>query len=290
LPSSFGVRLGKTFEKYGQLCVGIDPHAELLSSWGLSDSPEGLREFAFTTLSAVAGRVGIIKPQVSFFERHGSAGYKVLEDLCVAARDAGLLVILDAKRGDIGTTMQAYFDAWLGKAAPFVCDALTVSPFLGFDSMLDIYSQAAERGKGIIVLCATSNPEGASLQQAIMANGLTVSANIWQSLRKINEVTQTPGEQLGSFGAVIGATLRLKQFGLQEIETNPLKAVTNNFILAPGFGAQGARLNMLDRLFGEASPSVIASVSRSVLSAGASAIDEAIDAHLTELSDAVESR
>jgi len=290
LPNSFGVRLGKTFDKFGQLCVGIDPHAELLEAWGLADSPEGLRQFAFAALSAATGRVGIIKPQVSFFERHGSVGFKVLEDLCAAARDAGLLVILDAKRGDIGTTMQAYFDAWLGKSAPFVSDALTVSPYLGFDSMLDIYSQAAERGKGIIALCATSNPEGATLQQAVMADGQSVAASIWTSLDKINEVTQTPGEHLGSFGAVIGATLRLKQFGLEAIEANPLKASANTFILAPGFGAQGARLNMLDRLFGEASPSVIASVSRSVLSAGPSAIDEAIDAHNAELRDAVESR
>ena len=290
MPNSFGVRLGKTFEKFGQLCVGIDPHAELLDAWGLADSPEGLRQFAFAALGAATGRVGIIKPQVSFFERHGSAGFKVLEDLCAAARDAGMLVILDAKRGDIGTTMQAYFDAWLGKSAPFVSDALTVSPYLGFDSMLDIYSQAAERGKGIIVLCATSNPEGAALQQAEMADGQSVAASIWKSLDKINEVTQTPGEHLGSFGAVIGATLRLKQFGLEAIERNPLKASANTFILAPGFGAQGAQLNMLDRLFGEASPSVIASVSRSVLSAGLSAIDEAIDAHNAELRDAVESR
>lgn len=288
MPSSFGVRLGQTFEKHGQLCVGIDPHANLLEDWGLNDSPEGLRQFAFTALNAAIGRVGIIKPQVSFFERHGSAGFKVLEDLCVAAQNAGLLVILDAKRGDIGTTMQAYFDAWLGKAAPFVSDALTVSPYLGFDSMLDIYSQAAERGKGIIVLCATSNPEGAALQQAVMADGQTIAANIWQSLGKVNEVTQTPGEHLGSFGAVIGATLRLKQFGLGSLDTTALKHAANTFILAPGFGAQGARLGMLDKLFGTAAPTVIASVSRSVLGAGPMAIDEAIDAHVAELSDSFE--
>ncbi len=288
MPSSFGVRLGQTFEKHGQLCVGIDPHANLLEDWGLNDSPEGLRQFAFTALNAAIGRVGIIKPQVSFFERHGSAGFKVLEDLCVAAQNAGLLVILDAKRGDIGSTMQAYFDAWLGKAAPFFSDALTVSPYLGFDSMLDIYSQAAERGKGIIVLCATSNPEGAALQQAVMADGQTIAANIWQSLGKVNEVTQTPGEHLGSFGAVIGATLRLKQFGLGSLDTTALKHAANTFILAPGFGAQGARLGMLDKLFGTAAPTVIASVSRSVLGAGPMAIDEAIDAHVAELSDSFE--
>jgi len=286
LPSSFGVRLGQTFEKYGQLCVGVDPHASLLESWGLNDSAEGLREFAFTVLSAAQGRVGIIKPQVSFFERHGSAGFKVLEDLCQKASEADLLVILDAKRGDIGTTMDAYFDAWLGKAAPFVSDALTVSPYLGFDSLRDVYAGAAERGKGVIVLCATSNPEGAGLQKAKMDDGQSVAANIWRSLGQLNEVTQAPGEKLGSFGAVVGATLRLGQFGLSEITSEPLKHRSNTPILAPGFGAQGARLSDLDRLFGEAAGSVIASVSRSILTAGPLDIDESISAHIAELASA----
>jgi len=195
LPTSFGIKLGQTFAKYGQLCVGIDPHASLLEDWGLPDSAAGLREFAFTALSAADGRVGIIKPQVSFFERHGAEGFKVLEDVCVRANELGLLTILDAKRGDIGTTMDAYFDAWLGKSAPFVSDALTVSPYLGFDSMRDLYARAAERGKGMIVLCATSNPEGAALQQAVMSNGKSVAANIWQSLGELNEITQSPGEK-----------------------------------------------------------------------------------------------
>ena len=280
------MRLGQTFEKYGQLCVGIDPHASLLEAWGLPDSPEGLRQFAFTALSAAEGRVGIIKPQVSFFERHGSAGFQVLEDLCSKASETDLLVILDAKRGDIGTTMDAYFDAWLGKSAPFVSDALTVSPYLGFESMRDIYAGASERGKGVFVLCATSNPEGATLQQALMQDGNTVAANVWHSLGELNAVTQAPGEKLGSFGAVIGATLRLGKFGLGDLTSKPLKSFSNTPILAPGFGVQGARLSDLDRLFGEASGSVIASVSRSVLAAGPLDLDESISAHIAELASA----
>ncbi|MEY4367094.1 MAG: hypothetical protein RLZ28_509 [Actinomycetota bacterium] len=266
--------------------MGIDPHAELLEAWGLADSAEGLRKFAFTALSAAQGRVGIIKPQVSFFERHGSVGFKVLEDLCLAASETDLLVILDAKRGDIGTTMDAYFDAWLGKSAPFISDGLTVSPYLGFDSMRDVYAGAAERGKGVFVLCATSNPEGANLQQAKMADEKTVAANLWRSLSELNSVTQAPGEKLGSFGAVIGATLRLGKFGLSDITTQPLKPLSNTPILAPGFGAQGARLADLDRLFGEASGSVIATVSRSVLSAGPNDLDESIQKHVQELASA----
>ena len=114
MPTSFGVKLSDSFAKYGQLCVGIDPHAVLLSDWGLNDDIQGLESFANSVLDSAVGRVGIIKPQVSFFERHGSRGFAVLEKLAERASQTDLLVIMDAKRGDIGTTMDAYFDAWLG--------------------------------------------------------------------------------------------------------------------------------------------------------------------------------
>jgi orotidine-5'-phosphate decarboxylase len=152
--------------------------------------------------------------------------------------------------------------------------------------MRDVYAGAAERGKGVFVLCATSNPEGAALQQATMADGNPVAANVWCSLGELNAVTQAPGEKLGSFGAVIGATLRLGKFGLGDVTSQPLKPLSNTPILAPGFGAQGARLGDLDRLFGEAAGSVIASVSRSVLSAGPSDLDESIQKHVQELASA----
>lgn len=280
MPTSFGAKLAKAFDSYGQLCVGIDPHAALLSEWGLTDDVNGLREFAMRALDAAAGRVGIIKPQVSFFERHGSAGFAVLEELAQKAAETDLLVIMDAKRGDIGTTMDAYFDAWLGRTAPFVCDALTVSPYLGFDSLLPLMSECAERGKSMIVLSATSNPEGAALQKASIG-GNTVSRQIWDGLAKINQVTAGPGEQYGSFGAVIGATLNLPAFGLGEVKLGQHKAATP--ILAPGFGAQGAELGDIGRLFGEGAKQVIASVSRSVLRAGATGMPKAIEAANAEL-------
>jgi orotidine-5'-phosphate decarboxylase len=260
--------------------VGIDPHAALLSEWGLADDVTGLREFSMRALDAAVGRVGIIKPQVSFFERHGSAGFAVLEELAQKASATDLVVIMDAKRGDIGTTMDAYFDAWLGRTAPFVCDALTVSPYLGFDSLLPLMSECAERGKGMIVLSATSNPEGAALQKASVA-GDTIAKQIWDGLSKINRVTAGAGENLGSFGAVIGATLNLQGFGLGDVQAG--QAVSATPILAPGFGAQGAELGDISRLFGTGAKQVIASVSRSVLRAGADGMPKAIEAANAEL-------
>ncbi len=279
MPASFGSKLNKAFATHGQLCVGIDPHAALLSDWNLPDSVAGLKEFSNAVLDAAVGRVGIIKPQVSFFERHGSAGYAVLEDLLQKAQSTDLVVIMDIKRGDIGTTMDAYFDAWLGKTAPFACDAITVSPYLGFDSLKPFCAEALERGKGVFVLAATSNPEGAALQQALQGDK-PVAANIWDELGKLNKLTGIPGEQ-GSFGAVVGATLKLRKFGLEAVTSEQPEIGTP--ILAPGFGAQGARLEDIENLFGGSTKNVIASVSRSVLQAGAFAIDESIESAVAAL-------
>ena len=281
LPVSFASRLQSVFDTHGQLCVGIDPHPELLEDWGLSDTPSGLESFGKAAIAATAGTVGIIKPQVSFFERHGSRGFAVLESLCELAAEAKLLVIMDAKRGDIGTTMQAYYDAWLGQHAPFLCDALTVNPYLGFESLKGILSQSAERGKGVFVLSATSNPEGAQLQQSVSANGLTVAANIWSGLAEVNSITAGPGERLGNFGAVIGATVNPNRYGLGGLSSNEQGVLTP--ILAPGFGAQGARLQDTARLFGSASRSVIANVSRSVLKAGGLGLSDAVITAKNEL-------
>lgn len=280
LPNNFGVSLKVAFESYGQLCVGIDPHESLLEQWGLNDNVQGLEKFANLALDAAADSVGIIKPQVSFFERHGSAGFAVLEKLAQRASETDLLVIMDAKRGDIGTTMSAYFDAWLGANAPFICDALTVSPYLGFDSLRESMSSCLERGKGIFVLAATSNPEGARLQRATVG-GQTIAASIWESLGAINAVTSAPNSSFGSFGAVVGATLNLSSFGLQSVQDGVSESATP--VLAPGFGAQGAELSATRQLFGAGADQVIHSVSRSVLQAGASGISKAIEISKSEL-------
>ncbi|MGB4137020.1 MAG: orotidine-5'-phosphate decarboxylase, partial [Microbacterium sp.] len=162
----FGARLRAALDAHGPLCVGIDPHAALLDAWGLGQDAAGVREFGLRVVDAAVGRVGVVKPQVAFFERFGSRGFAALEEVQSAARDAGLIVIADAKRGDIGTTMAGYASAWLQAGAPLEADALTVSPYLGPDSLRETLTTAIRAGKGLFVLSATSNPEAPALQAA----------------------------------------------------------------------------------------------------------------------------
>jgi orotidine-5'-phosphate decarboxylase len=279
LPSSFGTRIEQAFAKYGQLCVGVDPHAQLLEEWGLPETVEGLKSFSLAVLEASIGRVGFIKPKVAFFEKFGAKGFAVLEQFAELAAAEDILVIMDAKRGDIGSTMTGYFDAWLGKEAPFICDALTVSPFLGVGSLAEVMSECLERGKGLFVLAATSNVEGKTVQRARVGDN-TLSQDILRQLEDINSVSTSAGSLIGSFGAVVGATQNLSASGLSVIQT---EAELTTPILAPGFGAQGAALADARDLFQAGASRVIASVSRSVLTSGAIGLTAAIDAAKLEL-------
>ena len=256
---SFGARLRVALDTHGPLCVGVDPHEALLRAWGLDASASGAREFGLRTVEAAAGRVGIVKPQVAFYERYGSAGFAALEDVMAVARTAGLLVIADAKRGDIGTTMDGYAAAWLVPGAPLECDAVTLSPYLGTDALHGALSTALEHDKGAFVLAATSNPEAAAGQQARIDDEETVAERVAHDVAARN--IGAPGS-LGSVGLVVGATVDRRAFGLSDI------VLAGTPILAPGFGAQGAEPADLGRLFGYVASQVVASESRSVLSAG----------------------
>ncbi|MBW9119010.1 orotidine-5'-phosphate decarboxylase [Microbacterium trichothecenolyticum] len=258
--SSFGERIRAGMTAHGQLCVGIDPHAHLLAEWGLDASAAGVREFGLRVVEAAAGRVAVVKPQVSFFEVHGSAGFAALEDVLAAARDAGLLVIADAKRGDIGTTMDAYAKAWLTPGSPLEADALTVNPFLGAGALDGTFDLALRHGKGVFVLAATSNPEALGLQRAHDGNGDTVSAGIVREVSERNARTAGDGEW-GSLGFVVGATVDWADAGLR-----PFVPVAP--ILGPGFGHQGAEPRHLRERFGVLQEAVVASESRSILAAG----------------------
>jgi orotidine-5'-phosphate decarboxylase len=270
----FGERVRAALDARGPLCVGIDPHASLLDAWGLPGDPAGVREFGLRTVEAAAGRVGIVKPQVSFFERFGSAGFAALEEVISAARAADLLVIADAKRGDIGSTMDAYASAWLMPGSPLEADALTVNPFLGVGALDGAFDVAHEHGKGLFVLAATSNPEATALQRSSSATGRTVSADIVSVVSARNAAHAESGEW-GSFGFVIGATVDWTDAGLAAFA--PFAP-----ILAPGFGSQGATPADLRHRFGSMSTAVIASESRSILSAGPAGLSAAIDARVAE--------
>lgn len=257
---SFGSRLQQSVGEHGRLVAGIDPHASLLEAWGLPDTPEGLREFSRTVLTAVTGRVAAIKPQSAFFERHGSAGVAVLEELLQSARDAQVLSILDVKRGDIGSTMAAYADAHLRPGAPLEADAITVSPFLGTGSLDPAVQLATEHGKGLFVLALTSNPDGPQVQHALTAADTPVAQEIARHAEAVGGAGQ--GEW-SSIGLVVGATVgdSYRRLGLDRVAPSvPL--------LAPGFGAQGAGPAQMGEVFGENAGHVLVSVSRGLLGAG----------------------
>ncbi|WP_431775231.1 orotidine-5'-phosphate decarboxylase [Streptomyces cucumeris] len=257
----FGARLRAAMDARGPLCVGIDPHASLLAEWGLGDDVAGLERFTRTVVDALAGRVAVLKPQSAFFERFGSRGIAVLERAVADARSAGALVLMDAKRGDIGSTMGAYAAAYLDPGSPLFSDAVTVSPYLGFGSLRPALDAARASGAGVFALALTSNPEGAEVQHAVRADGTSVAASVLASLKAENAAEAAEG-RLGSFGAVVGATLgtAASRAGAELTIDGPL--------LAPGIGAQGATPADLPGVFGAAVRNVVPSVSRGVLRHG----------------------
>lgn len=258
MPETFGSRLAQRMRERGQLCVGIDPHPGLLAAWGLNDDAAGLERFSLTVVDAVGGATAAVKPQVALYERHGSAGMAVLEKVLARAAEADVLTIADAKRGDIGSTMAAYADAWLRDRSTLAADAVTLSPYLGFESLRPALELAAASGRGVFVLALTSNPEGAGVQH--VGGSDSVARRIVAAAAAENSGA-APGE--GSVGLVIGATVGS---ALTDLAIDPVSL--NGPILAPGLGAQGAGGADLRRTFGAAYPQVLGTSSRDILQAG----------------------
>jgi orotidine-5'-phosphate decarboxylase len=254
---TFGKRFHDAVQKRGPLCVGVDPHSSLLTRWGLPDDVAGLERFARTVVEALADRVAVVKPQSAFFERFGSLGIGILESTIRQFREAGALVLLDVKRGDIGSTMAAYASAYLDPASPLCADAITVSPYLGVGSLQPAFEKAASNGGGVFVLALTSNPEGPSVQHAVGVGGKTVAQTVIDEISLLNK----GAEPVGSFGLVVGATIGQTGHDLSEV---------NGPMLAPGLGAQGATPSDLRAVFGESLHNVLPSYSREVLTAGPS--------------------
>ncbi|WOH16986.1 orotidine-5'-phosphate decarboxylase [Paenarthrobacter sp. GOM3] len=257
---SFGSRLAAAMTARGPLCVGIDPHPQLLAEWGLDDDAAGLERFSLTVVEAVASLAAAVKPQVALYERHGSAGMAVLERTLAASSEAGVLSIADAKRGDIGSTMAAYADAWLRDGSSLAADSVTLSPYLGFESLRPALDLAAQYGRGVFVLALTSNPEGKSVQHVGGADSVArrIVAEAAAENRRYDGA-------LGSVGLVVGATIGSALEDL-DIDLGPVRGA----ILAPGLGAQGATPADLRATFGAAYPSVLATSSRGILAAGPS--------------------
>lgn len=258
---TFGTRLQAAMAAHGPLCAGIDPHRGLLEAWGLPYDVSGLERFTMTCVEALSGRVAAVKPQSAFFEVFGSRGVAVLERALVALAEAGTLTILDVKRGDIGTTMAAYAEAFLGTAAAAPADAITVSPYLGYESLRPALDVAQATGRGVFVLALTSNPEGAEVQHAVR-DGRSVAAAMVDGATVDNALDRERGA-LGSVGLVIGATVGS---AVSDLGLDLVTAATP--VLAPGLGAQGGSAADLARVFGPARGQVLAASSREILSAG----------------------
>jgi orotidine-5'-phosphate decarboxylase len=257
--ASYGARLRALTQARGSLCVGIDPHPELLAAWGLPDDAGGLERFALTCAEALAGELAVIKPQSAFFERHGSAGIAVLERTLAAIRAGGALSLLDVKRGDIGSTMTAYAQAYVGPGSLLAADAVTVSPYLGYESLRPVIDLAKQHGRGVYVLTLTSNPEGSQVQHAVAGTGRSVAREM-----ALGALADNAGEQpLGSVGLVVGATVgpAAADLGLDLV-------AVNGPLLAPGFGAQGGTVADLRQVFGAAMGNVLPASSRAILAAG----------------------
>ncbi len=251
---TFGARLHAAMQDRGPLCAGIDPHGQLLRDWGLNDDVGGLETFALTAVEGLAPYVAAVKPQSAFFERFGSRGIAVLERVVLESRAAGTQVILDVKRGDIGSTTQAYADAYLDQRSPLAVDAITASPYLGFGSLNPLFETARANEAGVFVLALTSNLEGPQVQRAVAASGATVADEVLGGLRDLNG----DDRPMGSFGAVVGAT----------ITSNGEDLSINGPLLVPGFGAQGGSAADVQRLFAGVLNTVLPSSSREILSAG----------------------
>ncbi|PRI12206.1 orotidine-5'-phosphate decarboxylase [Leucobacter massiliensis] len=261
--ASFSDRLGEALAARRHLCVGIDPHRGLLADWGLADDAAGAERMGREVVAAAAGVAACVKPQIAFFERFGSAGYAALERVLADARGAGVPVIADVKRGDIGTSFAAYAEAWLAPGSPLEADAMTVAAYQGFGSLAGACELVREHGKGLFVLAATSNPEAREVQRAQRSDGRSVARAMVDDALACVSPRDT---HVSSVGVVLGATLRLEDFG---IDTGLPPARPALPVLAPGFGHQGARIEDAREIFGGLGWALLANESRSLLGGGA---------------------
>ena len=257
MADSFADRFAAVRGTCGPLVLGADPHGELLRGWGLGDDADGLERFTDIVLAAAAGSVGLIKPQSAFYERHGWRGIRALTRLTETARAQGLLVILDVKRGDVGSTNGAYAAAYLGDGAPVQADAITVHPYLGLAAMGEFVDRAARAGGCLLVVVRSSNPEGRAVQSAATGGGLAVDQRLLADIGALN-ARLAPG-RIGPVGAVVGPAAVDPPLDL---------AAANGLLLAPGVGAQGAAPADVAATFSACPGRVMPSASRSLLAAG----------------------
>jgi len=278
---TFSNRLGAALAAKRHLCVGIDPHAPLLDAWGLPNDASGAERMGREVVAAAAGVAACVKPQIAFFERFGSAGLAALERVLADAREAGVIVIADVKRGDIGSSFAAYAEAWLSPGSPLEADAMTVTAYQGFGSLSGAFDLVREHGKGLFVLAATSNPEAREVQQARRTDGRSVAQAMVDDALAFESPSDT---YVNSVGVVLGATLSLADFGI-DIELPPAKPALP--VLAPGFGHQGARVEDALSIFGGLGWALLANESRSILGGGSAGLADRVRTRSAAIGEAL---
>jgi len=271
---SFAERFSALAETRSPLCLGLDPSADLMDAWGLTDDPEGLRRFCETVLEAAGDRLAVIKPQAGFFERLGPAGMAEMARAVAGVRAQGALSLVDAKRGDVDSTMAGYAQGFLGPESGFGADAMTVTAYLGVGALKPVFDRAAATGSAVFVVVHSSNPEGRSLQDARHVDGRTVSETLADEITAFNA---SLGAGAGPIGAVVGATIDPAHAAI-------LDRLPQSLILAPGVGAQGASLADVGRGFAATRGRTLPSVSRGLLRHGptVAGLREAIDCYRDE--------
>jgi orotidine-5'-phosphate decarboxylase len=229
---SFADRLVRNVRKLGPLCVGIDPHPAMMPGIFGYPSAKAASLWGRAVVAQCAGKAAIVKPQAGLFERWGWKGLQAMEEVCAAARDAGLIVLVDAKRGDIGTTVEGYAEGYLGAGASCPCDAITVNPYLGVETIEGFVSVAEQQNKGVVVLCRTSNP-GSKDYQAKLIDGEPLYIHVARSLAPM--IARLRGKETGWSGLMLvaGATGPEDAKRIRE-------AAGEALFLVPGYGAQGA--------------------------------------------------
>ncbi|MBS6516162.1 MAG: orotidine-5'-phosphate decarboxylase, partial [Bifidobacterium longum] len=259
--SDFGLRLSNSMAKYGPLCVGVDPHRKLLTDWGYNVDAEGAELFSMRMLQAANGRAAAVKFQTPMFERYGAKGFEALERVLYAARQMGVITIVDCLHGGLSTTISAIADAYFKPGAPLLADAITLLPYYGARSLNGLITEALENGRGVFIASLTSNPEGMSLQTALRQSGdykgRTVAYGIASTAQKHNADI----EGMGSVGLIIGATIGQ---WMQDSGVGPSKFTGP--ILSPGYGWQGAEAKDLKTVFRGTRGNVLVTVSRFIAS------------------------
>ena len=255
-------------KKRSAVCVGLDPRwknlpasiREGVEEEDLSGVARATADYCRGVLDAVAEYAAVVKPQSAFFEQLGPSGALALAEVIGHARNLSIPVLLDAKRGDIGSTAEGYAQAYLGQASPWRADALTVNPYLGTDTLEPFHRRAVATGSGIFVLVKTSNPGSGFLQDRVV-EGQPLYERVAHEVQRLSEASlqSGPGDSgYGCVGAVVGATYPDQLARLREL-------MPNAWILIPGFGAQGGTADDVRVGFGAGGLGAVVNSSRGII-------------------------